>query len=69
MHTGKGLRATLEFLEETGVGTRTWILGPRDEHVGGFGWSHIRDDGVEEGEAGDRERGEGEDEADVVGVG
>ena len=70
MHTGKGLRATMEFLEETGVGTRAWILGPKSDHVGGFGWSHIRDDGTEEGARAEvGERGDGADEADVVGVG
>ena len=50
MHTGKGLQAALEFLETTGVGSRTWILGPRKDLVGAFGWSHNRDDGEGEKE-------------------
>jgi len=70
MHTGKGLQAVLEFLGETGVGTRTWISGPQTAEVGGFGWSHFGDDGS----GGERtERGEGAggevDAAEVAGVG
>ena len=69
MYTGKGLQAVMKFLEETGVATWTWILGPRDDLVGGFGWSHIRDDG-EEGEGEEREeRGEATAVEEVVGVG
>ena len=68
MHTGKGLQAVMKFLEETGVATRMWILGPKDDLVGGFGWSHMRDDG-EEGGGGEREgRGMAEGE-EAVGVG
>jgi hypothetical protein len=69
MHTGKGLQGVLEFLEETGVGTRTWILGPRTERVDGFGWSHMRDDGERAGGHEEGERGEQGDAAEVVGVG
>ena len=58
MHTGKGLQAALEFLEETGVGTRKWMLGPREE-VDGFGWSPIGDDGER---SGGHERDEGGEE-------
>ena len=69
MHTGKGLQVAMEFLEKTGVGSQTWILGPRKDLVGGLGWSHIRDDGEkgreEDGEAGRR----GTDEAEEAGVG
>ena len=69
MYTGKGLQAVMKFLEETGVATRTWILGPRDDLVGSFGWSHIRDDG-EEGVGEEREaRGEAAEAEEVVGVG
>ena len=67
MHTGKGLQVVLEFLETTGIGSRTWILGPQKDLVGGYGWSHIRDDG-EEGE-GDEERRRGIDAAEAAGVG
>jgi hypothetical protein len=71
MHTSRGLAATLKYLEETKVGSRTWILGPRDADVGGFGWSHIRDDGTGgEGEEGEARSGRVEDDvAEVVGVG
>jgi hypothetical protein len=69
MHTGKGLQGVLEFLGETGVGTRKWILGPHTETADGFGWSQMNDVGSGVGEA-DREGG-GEEEvtAEVVGVG
>ena len=69
MHTGKGLQAVLEFLKKTGVGSRIWILGTKKDMVGGFGWSHIRDEGNEEGE----EDGEGRrtviDAVEAAGVG
>ena len=57
------------FLETTGVGSRTWILGPKKDLVGRFGWSHIQDDGdgVEEEDEG--ERGREIDAAEAVGVG
>ena len=48
MHMGKGLQGLKEFLETTGVGSRTWILGPKKGLVGGYGWSHIRDEEKEE---------------------
>ena len=67
MHTAKGLQAAMEFLETTRIGSRTWILGPKKDLVGGYGWSHIRDDG-EEGE-GDEERRRGIDVAEAAGVG
>ena len=69
MHTGKGLQAVLEFLEKTGVGSRTWILGPKKDLVGGFGWSHIRDDGNEGGEGNEEEGRRGADAAEAAGVG
>ena len=69
MHTGKGLQAVLEFLEKTGVGSRTGILGLKKDLVGGFGWSHIRDDGVREVEEDEEERGREIDVAEAAGVG
>ena len=70
MHTGKGLQAVLEFLEETGVGTRKWMLGPRDEETDGFGWSHIGDEGERSGGHEEGERGEEEEvTAEDAGVG
>ena len=69
MHTGKGLQVVLEFLEMTGVGSRSWILGPKKDLVGGFGWSHIRDDGAREVEEDEEERGREIDAAEAVGVG
>ena len=68
MHTGKGLQAVLEFLEKTGVGSRIWILGPKNDLVGGFGWSHIRDDGDEGGEEDEEEGRRGVDAAEAAGV-
>ena len=69
MHTGKGLQAVLEFLKKTGVGSRTWILGPKKDLVGGFGWSHIRDDGDEGAEDDEEEGRRGVDAAEAAGVG
>jgi hypothetical protein len=70
MHTSRGLAATLPYLEDTGVGTRTWMLGPRAD-VGGFGWAHMRDDGGEnDGELAEARSGrEREVDPEVVGVG
>ena len=69
MHTGKALQAAMEFPEKTGVGSRTWILGPKKDLVGGFGWSHIRDDGEEGREEEGEVRRRGIDAAEVAGVG
>ena len=69
MHTGKGLQEVLEFLDTTGVGSRTWILGPRKVLVGGFGWSHIRDDSANGEEEDDGQRRRGIDVAEAAGVG
>ena len=69
MHTGKGLQAAMEFLEKTGVGSPTWILGPKKDLVGGFGWSHIRDDGEERKEEEGEVRRRGIDAAEAAGVG
>ena len=65
MHTGKGLQAAMEFLETTGVGSGTWILGPKKDLVGGYGWSHIRDD-AEGGEGDEEERRSGIDAAEAA---
>src|SRR5947209_3776712 len=35
MYTGKGLQAAMVFLGETGIATRTWILGPRTNNGSG----------------------------------
>ena len=59
----------LEFLEKMGVGSRTWILSPKKDLVGGFGWSHIKDDRNEGGEEDEEERRRGVDAAEVAGVG
>ena len=59
----------LEFLETTGVGSRTWILGPKKDLVGGYGWSHIRDDGEGTEKGGEREQGGGVDAMEAAGVG
>ena len=59
----------MEFLETTGVGSRTWILGPEKDLVGGFGWSHIRDDGEGAEERDEGERGREIHAAEEVGIG
>ena len=59
----------MEFLETTGVGSRTWILGPKKDLVDGFGWSHLRDDGEGVEEEDEGERGRGIDVVEAVGVG
>ena len=69
MHTGKGLQAAMEFLETTGVGSRTWILGPNKDLVGCYGWSHIRDDGEGVEEEDEGERGREIEAVEAVGVG
>ena len=69
MHTGKGLKVVLEFLETTGVGSRSWMLGPKKDLVGGFGWSHMRDDGVGGAKEDEGERGREIDRAEAAGVG
>ena len=69
MHTGKGLQTVLEFLEKTGVGSRTWIFGPKKDLVGGFGWSHIRDDGNEVGEGNEEDGRRVVNAAEAAGVG
>ena len=58
----------MEFLETTGVGSRTWILGPKKDLVGGYGWSYIRVDG-EGGERDEEERRRGIDAVEAAGVG
>ena len=68
MHTGKGLQAAMEFLETTGVGSRTWILGPKKDLVGGYGWSHIRNN-TKGGEGDEEERRSGIYAAEATGVG
>ena len=71
MHTTRGLAASLDYLKDTGVGSRRWIMGTRVADVGGFGWSHIRDDG-EEGAGEEREARSGrmrEETAEAAGVG
>ena len=69
IHTGKRLKGTIGFLTETGVGTRTWVLGPKMADEGSFGWSHINSE-MTEGGRGSEEQGAGEVEmAEVVGVG
>ena len=67
MHTGKGLQTAMEFLETTGVGSRTRILGPKKDLVGGYGWSHIRDHG-EGGEEDEEEKRSSIDAAEAAGV-
>ena len=68
-HTGTGFQAAMEFLETTGVGSRTWIFSPNKDLVGGYGWSHIRDNGEGVEEEVEGERGREIEAVEAVGVG
>ena len=59
----------IEFLTETGVGIRTWILGPKMVGEGGFGWSHINNEIEDGGGVAGEEIGGEVEVAEVVGVG
>ena len=39
MFTTRGLKASMTFLEETGMATRTWLTGSKDLECDG-GWRH-----------------------------
>jgi hypothetical protein len=39
MFTTRGLKASMTFLEETGMATRAWLLGSKDLECDG-GWRH-----------------------------
>ena len=39
MFTTRGLKASMEFIEETGMATRSWLLGSKDLECDG-GWRH-----------------------------
>ena len=39
MFTTRGLKASIKFLEETGMATRAWLLGGKDLECDG-GWRH-----------------------------
>jgi hypothetical protein len=78
MFTSRGLKASLTFLEETGIATRSWLRGSTDLECGG-GWRHGDEEGgVEEEEVGrrgeraeqvEREVGERRGESERRGVG
>jgi ribonuclease HI len=38
MHTTRGLQATMTFLQSTGTGTRSWMMGPKDMLLESAGW-------------------------------
>ena len=54
---------------EDGSGLTDMDTWSKKDLVGGFGWSHIRDDGDERGEEDGEERRRGIDAAVAVGVG
>src|SRR6266481_6826287 len=55
MFTTRGLKASLKFLEETGIATRPWLIGSKDMECDG-GWRHgDNHDGREPDEVGRRE--------------
>jgi len=39
MFTTRGLKASMKFLEETGMATRAWLIGSKDLECDG-GWRH-----------------------------
>jgi hypothetical protein len=39
MFTTRGLKASITFLEETGIATRAWLIGSKDLECDG-GWRH-----------------------------
>ena len=47
--TTRGIKATLAFLEETGIATRTWLRGNKDLECDG-GWRHADDEDIVDGE-------------------
>ena len=56
MFTSKGLKASLTFLEETGIATRSWLRGSKNLECDG-GWRHADTEDGEHPEEEDR-RGE-----------
>src|SRR5712671_3998823 len=44
MFTTRGLKASLKFLEETGMATRAWLIGSKNLECDG-GWRHANDEG------------------------
>ena len=59
MFTTRGLKASMKFLEETGMATRAWLIGSKDLECDG-GWRHANDEegGNPEGEERREERAE-----------
>ena len=43
MFTTRGLKASMTFQEETGIATRSWLLGSKDLECDG-GWRHEDDE-------------------------
>jgi hypothetical protein len=63
MFTTRGLKASMTFLEETGIATRAWLKGSKDMECD-RGWSHANDEDEEiERETGGR-RGERAEEVE-----
>ena len=61
MFTSRGLKASLTFLEETGIATRSWLRGSTNLECDG-GWSHGDDDNEDERD----DRGRREERAEEV---
>ena len=62
MFTTRGLKATMKFLEETGMATRTWLTGSKDLECDG-GWRH---NDTETGENPEEEERRGERAEEVA---
>jgi hypothetical protein len=63
MFTTKGIKASITFLEETGIATRAWLRGSKDLECDG-GWRHGNEGEEEEGDG--EERGRREERARQV---
>jgi hypothetical protein len=78
MFTTRGLKATMTFLEKTGMATRAWLIGSKDLECDG-GWRHGDDEvrrnpeelerQVERAEEVEREVGGRREQRDRGGVG
>jgi len=62
LFTTRGLKASLTFLEETGMATRAWLIGSKNLECDG-GWRH-RDNEVEGNSEEEERRGERAEEVE-----
>jgi hypothetical protein len=66
IHMTRGLQATMTFLQNTGTGTRSWMMGPRDIALDSTGWREFhRGNDERERRAGEKYMKEEWHDADV----